>query len=152
MGLGAAAAVVGALAVAVTLLPALLAVLGGAMRPRPRLRRRRAVRTSRWVRVSTRAPLITVLVTAGVLLVMALPALGMRLTLPDAGYDPVGTPERTAYDLLQDGFGPGFNGPLLVTADISGTMDISGALDALDDAFTGVDDVASVSEIGRAHA
>src|SRR3546814_7752735 len=38
----------------------------------------------RSVRVSTRAPLITVLVTAGVLLVMALPALGMRLTLPDA--------------------------------------------------------------------
>lgn len=143
MGLGAAAAVVGALAVAVTLLPALLAVLGGALRPRAR--RRRPARTSRWVRVSTRAPLITVLVTAGVLLVMALPALGMRLTLPDAGYDPVGTPERTAYDLLQEGFGPGFNGPLLVTADISRTMDISGALDALDGAFTGVDDVASVS-------
>src|SRR3546814_19494510 len=91
----------------------------------------------RSVRVSTRAPLITVLVTAGVLLVMALPALGMRLTLPDAGYDPVGTPERTAYDLLQDGFGPGFNGPLLVPADITGTMHIHGAPHGIAHPLTG---------------
>lgn len=144
MGLGAAVAVVGAIAVALTLLPAVLAVLGRTMRPRAR-RRPRPVRTARWVRLSTRAPLITVLLTAGALILLAVPAAGMRLTLPDAGYDPVGTPERTAYDLLEEGFGPGFNGPLLVTADISDTMDIGGALDALEDAFTDVPDVASVS-------
>ncbi len=75
---------------------------------------------------------------AGALLTLALPAAGLRLTLPDAGYDAPGSQPRVAYDLLDAGFGPGFNGPLLVTADISRTLDVQGALTALDGAFTGV--------------
>ena len=48
----------------------------------------------------------------GVLVALALPALGMRLAVADAGNDPVGTTTRSAYDWLADGFGPGVNGPL----------------------------------------
>jgi putative drug exporter of the RND superfamily len=150
MGLGAAGAVLCALAVAVTLLPALLAVLGRALRPRPRRRARAAApepaRARGWGRLTTAVPWLTVVLVAGALLTLAIPAGGLRLTLPDAGYDPPGSTARTAYDLLDEGFGPGFNGPLLVTADISGTLDVQGALTALDGAFTGVPGVAAVSQ------
>ncbi|MBB2976093.1 RND superfamily putative drug exporter [Microbacterium endophyticum] len=148
MGLGAAVAVMGALAVALTLLPALLAVFGGALRPRVR-RRQRTPRESRppiWVRGVTATPIVAILLVVGCLGAAAIPAFGARLTLPDAGYDPPGSPARVAYDLLDEGFGPGFNGPLVVTADISHTLDIEKALDALDAEFAGVANVAAVSQ------
>ncbi len=47
---------------------------------------------------------------------MALPALGMRLGIADAGTDAPDTTSRAAYDLLAQGFGPGVNGPLVVLA------------------------------------
>lgn len=147
MGLGAAGAVLAALAVAVTLLPAVLAVLGRAVRPRQR-RRRGRTRTSRpqaWVRLATRVPAVTIGVVVIALMALATPALSLRLTLPDAGYDPPSSPARIAYDLLDEGFGPGFNGPLLITADISRTLEVQDALDALDDAFSDLPDVAVVS-------
>jgi RND superfamily putative drug exporter len=147
MGLGAAGAVLAALAVAVTLLPAVLAVLGRAVRPRVRRRRRpRSSRPPRWVRIATRVPVATIGVVVIALTVVASPALSLRLTLPDAGYDPPSSPARVAYDLLDEGFGPGFNGPLLITADISGTLEVQDALDALDDAFSNIPDVAVVSK------
>lgn len=49
-----------------------------------------------------------------VLLTLSAPALGMRLGFADAGNDPASSTSRRAYDLLAEGFGPGFNGPLLV--------------------------------------
>jgi RND superfamily putative drug exporter len=48
--------------------------------------------------------------------VVATPIFSMRLGTTDQGNDPVGTTTRTAYDMLSEGFGPGFNGPLLVVA------------------------------------
>lgn len=163
MGLGAAAAVLCALAVAITLLPALLTVCGRRLIPKPRRKRasratktRRAPKTARassapnpgpaWVRIVTRVPLATAAVVVLLLLTLAVPAAGMRLTLPDAGYDPAGSPARTAYDLLDEGFGPGFNGPLLITADISRTLDVEQALDALDGEFASVEGVATTSQ------
>ncbi|MDR6198814.1 RND superfamily putative drug exporter [Microbacterium sp. SORGH_AS428] len=147
MGLGAAGAVLAALAVAVTLLPAVLAVLGRAVRPRVRHRSRtRSSRPAGWVRLATRTPVATIGVVVIALMVVATPALSLRLTLPDAGYDPPSSPARIAYDLLDEGFGPGFNGPLLITADISGTLEVQDALDALDDAFSDVPDVVAVSK------
>jgi len=148
MGLGAAASVLAAIAVAVTLLPALLAVFGRLLRPRKprRVRPERPQRPSAWVRVSTKVPLLTLVVGVGVLVLAALPAASLRLTLPDAGYDPPGSTARTAYDLLTEGFGPGTNGPLVIAADIAGTLDIEGAMQALDGAFEGVPDIASVSQ------
>jgi putative drug exporter of the RND superfamily len=46
------------------------------------------------------------------MLVIAIPALSMRMALSDAGNDRAGTTTRKAYDLLAEGFGSGFNGPL----------------------------------------
>ncbi|WP_458042032.1 MULTISPECIES: MMPL family transporter [Bacteria] len=152
MGLGAAAAVLCALAVAVTLLPAILTLCGRRLIPKQRRRKRAAAAPSgpkpapAWVRIATRAPLVTAAVVVVVLLTLAIPAAGIRLTLPDAGYDPAGSPPRVAYDLLDEGFGPGFNGPLLITADISRTLDIEQALDALDGEFSSVEGVAATSQ------
>ena len=53
------------------------------------------------------------------LLALAAPALGLRLGFPDAGNNPADTTTRQAYDLISEGFGPGANGPLLVTADLA---------------------------------
>ncbi|MCS5717378.1 MMPL family transporter [Herbiconiux sp. CPCC 205763] len=155
MGLGAAISVVIAVIVALTLLPAIMGLLGKRMTPKPTSRAARRElaadgthRTmgARWVKLITAKPIITVGVVVIGLAIVALPAGSMRLTLPDAGYDPPGSQSREGYDLLAEGFGPGFNGPLLVTADISKTLDISGALTALHDQFAGLDDVESVSQ------
>ena len=54
---------------------------------------------------------------AVVLAVLATPVLGMRLAWPDEGNFPEDTPTHQAFDLLADGFGDGFNGPLLVTVE-----------------------------------
>ena len=51
------------------------------------------------------------------LLVVALPATHMKLGLPDGGSKPTDNTERKAYDLLSEGFGPGFNGVLTVVVD-----------------------------------
>ncbi|MFB2598951.1 MMPL family transporter [Herbiconiux sp. P17] len=155
MGLGAAISVVIAVIVALTLLPAIMGLLGKRMTPKPTSRAARRElaaegthRTmgARWVKLITAKPIITVGVVVIGLAIVALPAGSMRLTLPDAGYDPPGSQSREGYDLLAEGFGPGFNGPLLVTADISKTLDINGALTALHDQFAGLDDVESVSQ------
>ena len=53
------------------------------------------------------------------LLALAAPVLGLRLGFPDAGNGPDSLTSRRAYDLLTDGFGPSFNGHLLVAADLS---------------------------------
>ena len=58
-----------------------------------------------------------------VLLVLAIPVLDMRLGQADAGTDPTSTTHRRAYDLLADGFGVGFNGPLLLTVDLGPSGD-----------------------------
>jgi putative drug exporter of the RND superfamily len=158
MGLGAAVGVLLAILVSLTLLPAILGIIGRKLIPKPTSRAakreaelrepagRKPSMGRRWVTFVTRRPLITLISTVLGLVVVALPALSLRLTIPDAGYDAAGTQARVAYDLLAKGFGPGFNGPLLVTADISKTVDIEGALTALEKQFAHVDDVAAVSQ------
>ncbi|WP_378144158.1 MMPL family transporter [Cnuibacter sp. UC19_7] len=155
MGIGAAIAVVFAVVVAVTLLPALLALFGRRLIPKATSRAAkrelaghdaRPTLARRWVNLITARPIITVVATVLGLLILAVPATQMRLTLPDAGYNPPGSESREGYDLLTQGFGPGFNGPLLVTADISKTLEINQALTALHDEFAGLPDVASVSQ------
>ena len=71
-----------------------------------------------WVRLVTAHPLVTiVLVLAGVGL-LAAPAGGLRLSLPDSGSEPRGNEARDTYDVVAQYFGPGYNGPLIITADI----------------------------------
>ena len=58
-----------------------------------------------------------------ILVALALPLFSMRLAFTDAGNDPTSLTTRQAYDLLAQGFGPGFNGPLVVAADMHGPSD-----------------------------
>jgi uncharacterized membrane protein YdfJ with MMPL/SSD domain len=128
MGLAAAGAVIIAVLIALTLLPALLAVTGKrvtrfnrvlAFRPRKSDpgREKASVRYARFV---TRRPLLVVILGVVALLAAATPAMHMKLGLPDGGSQPSDTTERKAYDLLTKGFGPGFNGVLTVVVDAPG--------------------------------
>ncbi|GAA2594929.1 MMPL family transporter [Winogradskya consettensis] len=124
MGLAAAAAVIVAVLVAVTLIPAMLGFAGERLRPKPgsRADRREQHATDkpgagiRWAKLVTRRPLVTTLAVVIVLGIMAVPAAGLRLALTDNGSAPVDSTQRKAYDLTAEAFGPGFNGPLLVLA------------------------------------
>ena len=69
----------------------------------------------RWSRGIQHHPWRAFLTGVVVLLFLAIPLLGMHLGFPDEGNAPKDTQTRKAYDLLADGFGPGFNGPLLLT-------------------------------------
>ncbi|GAA3115163.1 MMPL family transporter [Streptosporangium carneum] len=124
MGLAAAATVAVAVLVALTLLPAILGFAGPRVLPRKQRtgqapQEQREGFGFRWGRIVTRLR-VPVLV-AGVLGLgaLTLPAQDMRLALPDAGTAATGSAAREAYDLISEGFGPGFNGRLIavVTGD-----------------------------------
>ena len=125
MGLAAAGAVVIAVLIATTLLPALLGLSGRraarvnrALVWRPRKRPSgRETASVRYARFVTRRPLPVLIAGLVVLGVFALPALDMKLGLPDGGSKPTDNTERRAYDLLTEGFGPGFNGVLTAVVD-----------------------------------
>jgi RND superfamily putative drug exporter len=70
----------------------------------------------RWSRTIQRRPWAWLATATVVLLVLASPVLDLRLGWPDEGNFPEGTDVRQAYDLLADAFGPGFNGPFVITA------------------------------------
>lgn len=154
MGLGAAVAVLIAVAISVTLIPAVLGLLGKRLTPKEKSRayQREAqadkpTMGSRWVGFVTAKPLVTVLITIVFLLTLAAPLPTMRLTLTDSGYSAPGSNSRTGYDALAEGWGPGTNGPLLIVADISKTdvTKLETVLSDLGGYFTDMPDVASVS-------
>ncbi len=74
----------------------------------------------RWSRVIQKRPWTAALVGVVVMLTLAVPMLSLRMGFSDEGNYPVGSTTRTAYDLLAEGFGPGFNGPFLVVTEVSG--------------------------------
>jgi RND superfamily putative drug exporter len=131
MGLGAAATVLVAVLVALTLLPALLGFAGARLAPKRGSRAERRERATagpdagsasrpageRWARLITRRPLVTVLLTLAGLVVLALPAPQLALALPDSSAAAEETTQRQAYDLISEHFGPGVNGPLVVLLD-----------------------------------
>jgi putative drug exporter of the RND superfamily len=139
---------------AVTLLPALLGVFG--MRVLSRRQRRQlaagapapgaAGMWARWASTVERRPAILAAAAAAVMLVLAIPVLSLRLGSSDQGNDPSSTTTRQAYDLLAGGFGPGFNGPLLLVAQTSSPADVA-ALRTLEAGLPKVADVTSVRQI-----
>ncbi|HEX3172708.1 MAG TPA: MMPL family transporter [Solirubrobacterales bacterium] len=124
VAIAAAIAVAMTMIASLTLLPALLVIAGRRVdRLRlPGLGKRRPLNElekSRWFRWSStiqRHPVAAMLLSGGFLIVLCIPVLSLRLGSSDAGSDPAGTTTREAYDLLAEGFGPGFNGPLTLVA------------------------------------
>ncbi|SMQ17786.1 putative drug exporter of the RND superfamily [Streptomyces sp. Ag82_O1-12] len=112
------------MAASLTLLPALLALFGDRIQRHVLTRsakaqvkgREEGVRWRRLASAVQRRPLPALLAAVMALLALSAPALGMRLGFADAGNDPASSTSRRAYDLLAEGFGAGFNGPLLVVS------------------------------------
>jgi RND superfamily putative drug exporter len=98
----------------------------------------------RWSRVLQRRPLIPALAALVALLVLASPVLDLRLGFADAGSGDVSRSSRRAYDLLSEGFGPGFNGPLLLAAELSGPDGVAD-LNALTGVLNETDGIAAAS-------
>ncbi|MFF0753411.1 MMPL family transporter [Streptomyces sp. NPDC004267] len=163
MGFAAAGTVVIAVLIALTLIPALLGFAGdkivgrkqrkaaaaaaektAAEKAAPRQagaeKNGKANAGTRWARFVIRRPLIVMLVGVLGLGAIAVPAASLEMGLPDDGVKPTSTSERRAYDLLSEGFGPGFNGPLLVVVDGS-----KGAADQAVSAIKHLDGVAAVT-------
>ncbi|WP_327635046.1 MMPL family transporter [Kribbella sp. NBC_00482] len=119
MGLAAAATVLTAVLVALTLLPALLGFVGNRVLPR-KLRKAPAAATHkegfgfRWGRLVTRFRVPIVAIGIIGLGLLAIPAKDMQLALPDGASAAAGSNQRVAYDLTAAAFGPGANGPLVV--------------------------------------
>ncbi len=127
VAMAAALAVLMTMIAALTLLPALLTIAGRRVdRLRiPGLGQRRPstaedTRWFRWSREIQRRPLLSALLSGGLLIVLCIPTLSLRLGSDDAGSDPAGSTTRKAYDLLAEGFGPGFNGPFSIVAALPG--------------------------------
>ncbi|MER7107557.1 MMPL family transporter [Streptomyces sp. NPDC000229] len=126
------------MAASLTLLPALLGLFGARIARKVAGRAARATRAEgaawrRWAAGVQRRPWVALLVSTVALGTLALPAAGMRLGFADAGNDPAATSSRQAYDMLASGFGPGFNGPLVVVVDGGHTRvagDVRQALEA----------------------
>ena len=90
------------------------------------MRRQKPLRETiayRWSRVVQRHPWASVFIGALLLIGMALPVFGLRLGFSDEGNFPENTTTRKAYDLLAEGFGPGFNGPFLMVAELPDGFD-----------------------------
>jgi len=83
----------------------------------------------RWSRLIQSRPWTAALGGAAVLLVFAIPMLGIHLGFSDEGNFAPDTTTRKAYDLTADGFGPGFNGPLLLTIEIGSPSDLAAVPD-----------------------
>jgi RND superfamily putative drug exporter len=130
IAVGGAAAVLVTMLASITLLPAMIGFVGRNI-DRLHIPRLRRVETTgrqsfwfRWSRIIQRRPWATGLVGLAVLIALTIPLFSIRLGLADAGNDPEELTTRQAYDLLSEGFGPGFNGPLLLAAELSGPQDL----------------------------
>jgi len=127
IGLSTSLVVLFAVATALTLLPAMLSLLGDRIHKGRLMGRKRPVKKPQdtaWWRFAHRVsgrPWPYLIVASAALLALAAPALRMETGFPDAGNDATTTTHRRAYDLLAEGFGPGFNAPLLVVADLRGS-------------------------------
>jgi len=153
MGVAAAATVAGCVLIAITLVPALLGFAGTAIdrlrvpgvRVHTGLASGKDALGLRWGRFVVRhaAPVLVIgLLVVGV---MAIPAASIEMGLPDDGAKSADTTERRAFDLLADAFGPGVNGPLIVTVDVSAATDPEAAASAVGTVIDGLDNVVNAT-------
>ena len=98
----------------------------------------------RWSRMIQRRPLPMTIIGLGVLILLSIPVFSIQLGFADAGTGPTERSSRRAYDLLQEGFGPGFNGPLLMAARLDGPQDLA-ALEGLNRALAETEGITIVT-------
>ena len=149
MGIAAAVAVAIAVFVAVTLTPALLGfakhrVAGWPRRTQKQSREGRGIAQT-WIGAVTRHPIIATLLVVVTLGAAALPAANMTLALPNGGVQAPGSEARVSYDLTEEHFGPGFNGPLVMTGTIVTSTDPLGLMDDLAAEIEQIDGVKEVA-------
>jgi RND superfamily putative drug exporter len=99
----------------------------------------------RWSEAVMARPWPIALGSLAVMITLLLPVFAMRLDTSDAGNDPANTSSRHAFDLLAQGFGPGFNGPLTLVAELRGG-DQAPALGTIRSAAIATPDVGAVTE------
>ncbi|MFE6030689.1 MMPL family transporter [Streptomyces niveus] len=162
MGLAAAGAVVVAVLVATTLIPALLGFAGERVRGKPRTRtaaattagttgttgttgRARVGLAQRWISYVLRKPVKVLLLSVVALGAIALPTSKLELGLPDDGSKATSSTQRQAYDMLSQSFGPGFNGPLTVTVDDQDPAVARTSATGLGKSLAGLPDVTAVT-------
>lgn len=175
MGLSAAGTVAVSVLVALTLTPALLAVLGTRLISKRRwakndvesaagtpdtLQRaadQRAAAGRGWGGIVTRKPVFTLIAGIVLLGVIAVPAAQLRVGLPDGGTEPADSTAFQAYSTVGEKFGEGTNGPLIVVGSLPGTagdaeltelqLEVNDRLGAIPDVAASIP--ATVSENGR---
>ncbi|MEV6752850.1 MMPL family transporter [Streptomyces sp. NPDC051214] len=147
VAIGASVTVLVTMIAAVTLLPAFLGFTGHKIsslrlprrtsrknrdRPAGVPSRERRTPAERWAGVVQRKPLIAAVLAGTGLVVLALPALSMRLSLPDASVQPRDRSSYTSYEIVSEGFGPGYGAPLIFATEIdSKDADLSPVVEAV---------------------
>ncbi len=152
LGFTAAIAVVVAVIAAATLLPAMLGALG----PHIDSLRVQLGKTHpddkkphgwlRWADGVAERPWTATVAALLILAVLALPVFQLELGQNDIGALPKNTTARQAYEGLNEGFGPGLNGPLLVASEFGSSAEAKQVLPKLQQAIGGAEDVAAVTE------
>ncbi|MFE7898873.1 MMPL family transporter [Streptomyces sp. NPDC057424] len=162
MGVAAAGTVAIAVLIALTMIPALLGYAGRKVKPmgekgkllgraKPQGETAEPVKQAkpnlgtRWASFVVRRPIAVLLLGVIGLGAAAVPATSLELGLPDDGSQPTSTTQRRAYDLLSEGFGPGFNGPLMVVVDAKGSDDPKAVFTETGDEIKGLKDVVTVT-------
>ncbi|MGC4976735.1 MMPL family transporter [Streptomyces sp. DT199] len=162
MGIAAAGTVAIAVLIALTMIPALLGYAGRKVKPmgekgklfgrsKPQDQAAGPARSAkpnlgtRWASFVVRRPLAVLLLGVIGLGAAAVPATSLELGLPDDGSQPTSTTQRRAYDLLSEGFGPGFNGPLMVVVDAKNSDDPKAVFTETGDEIKGLKDVVTVT-------
>ncbi|MBB4948453.1 RND superfamily putative drug exporter [Kitasatospora gansuensis] len=156
MGGSAAGTVAIAVLIALTMIPALLGYVGKRVYGR-RARRENAQpggatagstkpnAGTRWAGFVLRHPVAVLLAAVLGLGATAIPVASLELGLPDGASQPAGSTQRKAYDLLSEGFGPGFNGPLIAVVDVSHAADPKASVDGVAERVRSTAGVAKVS-------
>ena len=154
-GIGAAIAVATVVLAAITLLPALLGFRGVAKRVLSRSGRRKLQASgpvtgeptgvwASWAKVVEKRPKVLALAAVVIMGVLLIPTFSVRLGSSDQGNDPSSSTTRKAYDLLAQGFGPGFNGPLLIVGQLGSSGDDAAITKLADEIRTQPDVVAVI--------
>ncbi|MFJ4818512.1 MMPL family transporter [Streptomyces sp. NPDC088801] len=162
MGIAAAGTVAIAVLIALTMVPALLGYAGRKVKPmgeKGKLLGRAKKQDeqnkqaepakpnlgTRWASFVVRRPVAVLLLGVVGLGAAAVPAASLELGLPDDGSQATSTTQRRAYDLLSEGFGPGFNGPLMVVVDAKDSDDPKAVFAETGDRIKGLKDVVTVT-------